>query len=279
MNTETLLLLIFTDLDGSLLDHYSYSFEPATALLKKLKARNFPVIPNTSKTRAELLVLRQNLGNSDPFIVENGAAVYMPEDIKFTDAAELPLSDGYRCKTFCLSRRNWLEKIGLLPPDLQSKFHGFSNMSIEELASATGLSVQNAELAMAREFNEPGTWKGTETEKRLFIKQLEKLEAVILAGGRFLHVGGKTDKSSAMNWLVQLYRQQFPEKQILSLALGDSGNDKDMLENSDLSVVIKSPVHAFPELVKTKQTYYTEHEGPAGWVEGLTHYLHQLKIF
>lgn len=279
MNTDNLLILIFTDLDGSLLDHYSYSFEPATTLLQQLHKRSFPIIFNTSKTRAELIELRRNLANSDPFIVENGAAVYIPADTELTGITDLSFSEDYFCKPFSLSRRHWLDQIKQLPSDLQSKFHGFSDFSVEELASATGLSEQNAERALAREYNEPGTWAGTQTEKNLFIKKLNTAGAVILAGGRFLHIGGKTDKGAAMNWLVELYRKQFPEKQIISLALGDSNNDLDMLEQAERSVVIKSPVHPYPKLKKTQQVYYTVNQGPDGWVEGLNHHLQQLKLF
>ena len=70
--------LIFTDLDGSLLDHDSYSFEPAKRLLKNLESANIPVIPITSKTFAEVAVLRTILNNRHPFVVENGAAIAIP---------------------------------------------------------------------------------------------------------------------------------------------------------------------------------------------------------
>lgn len=279
MKTKTILPLIFTDLDGSLLDHHTYSFEPAADRLDQLKKRNVPVIPNTSKTRAELLLLRQALDNSDPFIVENGAAVYLPANLNLHAASGLLLQDGYKCKPFSRSRRHWLDKIDLLAPDLHSKFHGFSTMSVTELVAATGLSHQGAKLAMTREFNEPGTWLGTDSEKKLFIQHLEEMGAVVLEGGRFLHVGGLTDKGSAMQWLVEAYQQQLPDRKILSIALGDSNNDKDMLENADMSVVIKSPVHAYPELKRHRQVYFTVNEGPAGWVEGLDYFLHQLTIF
>jgi predicted mannosyl-3-phosphoglycerate phosphatase (HAD superfamily) len=52
--------LIFTDLDGSLLDHHTYSFAPAANYLDRLETQGIPVIPITSKTRAEVLVLRRS---------------------------------------------------------------------------------------------------------------------------------------------------------------------------------------------------------------------------
>ena len=71
--------LIFTDLDGSLLDHNTYSFAPAAELLLELEQQQIPVIPVTSKTRAEVMALRQTLHNEHPFIIENGAAICIPK--------------------------------------------------------------------------------------------------------------------------------------------------------------------------------------------------------
>lgn len=44
--------VVYTDLDGSLLDHHSYSFEPAQTMLMHLAARGIPLIPCTSKPAA-----------------------------------------------------------------------------------------------------------------------------------------------------------------------------------------------------------------------------------
>lgn len=278
MDTRKILPLIFTDLDGSLLDHYTYSFKPASESLKQLAVMKIPVIPNTSKTRAELLELRRMLALCDPFIVENGAAVYLPQDIGLKNIEELPVSDGYSYKAFSKPRRHWLEKISLLAPELQIKFHGFSTMSVEDVVEATGLSTENAELAMARDYNEPASWTGTEAEKDIFITLMQQQGAVVVEGGRFLHVGDLTDKGSAMSWLTELYQRQFPEKRVLSIALGDGNNDKDMLENADMAVVIKSPVHPYPQVTRRDQIYFTKNPGPTGWVEGLTHFLQQLNL-
>ncbi len=75
---DTANTLIFTDMDGTLLDHHTYSFEAAKPTLTSLAERNIPVIPTTSKTFVELLELRETIGLTGPFIVENGAAAYIP---------------------------------------------------------------------------------------------------------------------------------------------------------------------------------------------------------
>ncbi len=46
--------LVFTDMDGSLLDHYTYQFDEAIPTLEELEQSDIPVIPITSKTQAEL---------------------------------------------------------------------------------------------------------------------------------------------------------------------------------------------------------------------------------
>ena len=70
--------LIFTDLDGSLLDHNTYSHKPAVSLLETLNQVGIPVILTSSKTLAEIVPLREMISNSHPFIVENGAGIYVP---------------------------------------------------------------------------------------------------------------------------------------------------------------------------------------------------------
>ena len=70
--------LIFSDLDGTLLDHYSYQSTAAQPTLKQLHDAKIPVILNTSKTLAELNIIRAELELETPFIIENGAAIYIP---------------------------------------------------------------------------------------------------------------------------------------------------------------------------------------------------------
>lgn len=72
-------VVIYTDLDGTLLDHHTYSAEAASATLSKLRGLGIPVIPCTSKTVAETRPIAAQLGLDGPMIVENGAAVWIPK--------------------------------------------------------------------------------------------------------------------------------------------------------------------------------------------------------
>jgi len=64
--------IFFTDLDGTLLDHDTYSFEKAHQALEILRKKNIPLVLCTSKTRTEIGFYRKILKNSHPFISENG---------------------------------------------------------------------------------------------------------------------------------------------------------------------------------------------------------------
>lgn len=73
--------IVYTDLDGSLLDSTTYSYEAATPALTVLRKLGVPLVLVSSKTRAEMEPLRQRLAHHDPFIVENGGAVFIPHGL------------------------------------------------------------------------------------------------------------------------------------------------------------------------------------------------------
>ena len=52
--------IVFTDLDGTLIDHNTYSYESAIISLNLLKEHNIPLIFCTSKTRTEIEIYEKN---------------------------------------------------------------------------------------------------------------------------------------------------------------------------------------------------------------------------
>ena len=69
-------ILIFTDLDGTLLNRDTFEFGTIKKYIKYLLSKNISIIPNSSKTEAEILEFNSELGEDLPFISENGAAVH-----------------------------------------------------------------------------------------------------------------------------------------------------------------------------------------------------------
>ena len=59
--------LIFTDLDGTFLNHHDYSFEESKEALGLVKKKQIPLIFTTSKTRIEVEELQSKVGINDIF--------------------------------------------------------------------------------------------------------------------------------------------------------------------------------------------------------------------
>tara|TARA_R110001583_G_scaffold16561_21_gene67984 strand:+ start:14486 stop:15319 length:834 start_codon:yes stop_codon:yes gene_type:complete len=261
--------LVFTDLDGTLLGHYTYQTEPAEATITALRLHHIPIIPNSSKTLQEILLIRQQLNLLSPFIIENGAAVYIPVNYFDFQPAGTHLDNGYWVKPFCKTKEHWLSLISQQAPEFKSHFQGFSQLTNEQLAELTGLDIVKASLAKMRQYGEPLNWIGTEKAKEDFIKKMKVMGANILLGGRFLHVSGHCDKGIAQRWLTDQYQKQNPQDKFITIALGDSDNDSAMLEEASIAVQISSPVHDFPKLNRKEQVYQSRQCGPAGWAESL----------
>ena len=268
--------LIFTDLDGSLLDHYSYSFAPAANYLERLEAQQIPVIPITSKTRAEVLSLRQQLKNQHPFIIENGAAICIPRDY-FSHCPESVIDESgdYWIISNARPRSYWVALLNQIGAAFADEFQTFSSVcddkGIDGLVQLTGLSPDQARLARQREYSETIHWLGSDRRKTEFITQLKAAGANLLQGGRFLSMGDNTDKGRALVQLQQLYQQQHGDCQ--TLAIGDSANDISMLEAADSALIIRSPNHRAPSVQRTNNLYSSKATGPNGWVEGVCAWL------
>ncbi len=265
--------VIYTDLDGSLLDHYSYSHAPADALLADLEQQGIPVIPCTSKTHAELLVLREELGSAHPFIFENGAAVAIPQGYFDRLPADSCSKEGFWIHSFVAPREHWLALIRDVAGEYENEYRGFADMDNDEVAQLTRLSKDQARRARQREYSEPIYWTGSPGRRQAFIAKLQRVGAVMLQGGRFLHVSGPSDKGQALHWLNNQYTIAAGGQPPLSIAAGDSHNDLAMLEAADQAVVIKSAAHPPPCPQRHQATYFTEAFGPEGWVEGMRHFL------
>ncbi|MBQ0718574.1 MAG: HAD-IIB family hydrolase [Gammaproteobacteria bacterium] len=263
-------LLIFTDLDGTLLDHYSYSFEPARPVIDFLNSAGIPWILNTSKTLAELSELSVALNNSHPMILENGGGIAIPRDHPITNQAIAVLANdatktGFHLITLGATRTAILD--ALAPLRDQFSFRGFSDMSAEELSESTGLTVAQAKQAMDRQFSEPLVWQDSEANLAVFAAQLNQRSLSLLRGGRFIHVIGDSDKGKAMAWLSSHWPQS--NRLLTTVALGDGENDIAMLLQADFPIIVRSPVHEPPLVKHHRPVLLTHLTGPAGWAEAL----------
>jgi len=246
-------VVVFSDLDGTLLDHRSYSAEAARPALARLAALGAPVILSSSKTAAEMGPLRRALGLERwPAIVENGAGV-----LEAGRAADRPAATEYLRLRGALAR---------LPPHLRTPFRGFGDMSMGAIARATGLPAGEVPAAADRGHSEPGLWQGSEARRSEFIAALAEMGVTAREGGRFLTLSFGGTKADRMPGLAARFGTP------LTLALGDAPNDREMIEAADIGVIVANPHgKGLPPLAGEAQGRIrrTRLSGPAGWNEAV----------
>ena len=272
--------IIFSDLDGSLLDHFDYDFSAAEPVLVQLQDLKIPVIPVTSKTAAEVIQLRQELNISHPFIVENGAAIFIPKGY-FPEKPQQYIDMGefwVRCNS--MPRTYWLSLLAQHAKQFYGEYETFSAVvemrGIKGLQTLTGLSEQAAALSHQRGYSEPIHWLGTSARKLEFIQTITEAGGTLLQGGRFLCLSDNINKGTALLELLSVYKKYWPKAEFESLAIGDSDNDIDMLEAASCALIIRSKNHCVPLLSKTTDQMISRTFGPEGWAEGVTLWLNKL---
>ncbi len=270
--------IVFTDLDGTLLNGETYAYQAALLTLAHLTERGIPVVPVTSKTCQEVAQLRQDVGLRDPFVVENGSAVYLP-----TDQSRFALPpgedvDGYRVLQMGCNYITARAGLKAIAQDLGRPLKGFGDWSIDQVVQLTGLSPEAAKQAKAREFTEPFM-----TPKNVPADQLrEAVEAMgfrVVIGDRFSHlIGAAAGKGNAVHRLVALYQASHPkETPITTIGLGNSPNDLDMLENVDYPIVLPGAHGPHPRLAD-RGWAIAPAPAPEGWAMAVETVLAQVVV-
>lgn len=263
-------IIIFTDLDGTLLDHNNYSYTAAEPCLSFLRKHEIPLIFTSSKTAVEIEALCVESNFYHPFIAENGGLLSIPKNYFSANS----ITTKKYTKTILGVARNEITKI-LSPLKTSYKFTSFNDMSIDELVEHTGLTKQQAIFANQRDATEPLIWRDEESKLKVFKKELAQHNLSLISGGRFHHVMANHDKSTTMLMVIEKYRK-YDAKETISIALGDSPNDMKMLKTADHAILI--PNSNAPKLCDTNHVnlIHAQHAGPQGWNESLLALLKEL---
>jgi len=264
-------IVIYTDLDGALLDGKSYSWRGAEEALEEIERRHIPLVFCTSKTRAEVEDLRRKLGNAHPFITENGGGVFIPHGYFSQPLGGAERAGHYHC--FALGRpyAEIVEELERIAAEAGAEVAGFHQMNAREIASNTGLNARQAERARAREFDEPFFFAGADAgaeEKFLRLARERGLQAV--RGDRFWHLSAGSDKGRAVQLLSRFYRKNW-RGHLQAVGLGSSANDLPMLAAVDVAVLLPEANGSFaPEvLARLPAIRQANAPGPAGWNEAV----------
>jgi mannosyl-3-phosphoglycerate phosphatase len=255
--------IVFTDLDGTLLDSETYSYKKSLAAINRLKENDIPIIFCSAKTRAEQEVYRRELGLFHPFIVENGSAIFIPR-------AYFPFPFDYHKAVDDLlaielaiphsSARKLLAKIS---KENDFLFRGLGDMSAAEVANITGLNLESAKLAKQREYDEPVRFDSSgEKDLSKFLAKLREAGLNWAYGGRLYHVMGGGDKGKAVEILGGLYRKMWGE--IRTVGLGNSPNDLPMLSQVDIPILVQKKDYSWED-IHLPRLRKVQGIGPEGW--------------
>ncbi len=258
--------IIFTDLDGTLLDYRDYSCSRVAPLVSELQSRGVIIVFCSSKARAEQEIYRSRLGVNTPFIVENGGAIYIsrgyfPFAYKYHRLDNvyhvIELGQAYAEIKQRLSEVRWKNSLS---------YKGFGDMDTAEIAQLTGLDMVSARLAQQREYSETLHITGSDKEIELILSKITEVGLEWSKGTRFYGVTIGSDKGKAVRILSGLFRQKLGE--IMTLGIGDSFNDMPMLAEVDTPVLVQKP-GGFWENIVLPDLYKVEGVGPEGWIKAL----------
>ena len=251
-------LIVFSDLDQTLLDGRDYSHAEAVPGLALLEEQDIPLVLCTSKTRPEVEFHRSRLNNRHPFVVENGGAVYIPTgyfgfdfdyDRRTADCFVLELGIPYRVLVRALAELK--RKTGL-------PLRGFSDMTVQEVASRCRLSLLQAAWAKRREYDEPFLIPAPEAAAAV----IDAADIPLTQGGRFFHLAA-SDKGRAVSMLMALFKRSHPGA--VSVGIGDAFNDLPLLEAVDIPVLVQDTDGGYDPRIAFPGLRYADGIGPAGW--------------
>lgn len=255
--------VIYTDLDGTLLDHVTYSFHPALEALEQIGEKKIPLIICTSKTRPEIEFYRKLLGNKEPFISENGGGIFIPDGYFSRDFEYDKEIKGYKVIELGTREPVLYQVLKEISEETGIEIRSFRDMSAGEISEHTGLDEYTAELSRVRDYSEPYLVYGDESDAATIARNINLKGYRHTRGGRFHHILGENDKGKAVNILSDMYRRETGE--IKTVGLGDSLNDLPMLEAVDIPVLVEKQGAVYERGISLQNLIYADGIGPLGW--------------
>jgi mannosyl-3-phosphoglycerate phosphatase len=254
--------VLFTDLDGTLLDRDTYDFRKALPALDLARTRRVPIVLCSSKTRAEQTELRARLCIDDPFIVEDGSAIYIQRDYFPFEFASNPVGESLLVIRLAPRYVDVRRAIHEVRAETGIDLEGYGDLDDRAVARLTGLDPAAAARARAREFEETLTTPLSDDQAATVTRALASRGLRLSRGGRFFAVTGASDKGTAACILAELYRRE--RGPVRLVGIGDSFNDRSLLRAMDEPVLVQKDPSRW-EQVDVPGIRRVTGVGPAGW--------------
>ena len=260
--------VVFADLD-----------QTALPAVQALRAQGIPLVLVSSKTRAELEPIRRRLQHRDPFIVENGAAVFVPQGLFTFPLERVRTKSSYDVIELGMPYHMLRDVLKQIEDAVETPLHGFGDLSVDEIMQITGLSHNEATLATIREYDEPFLLEGPQAVVEEVCRQIVVRGLRWTKSGRFFHLTGDNDKGEAIELLMRCYQREqrlrFQPDPVESVGIGDSIADVPLLAVVDHPILVQKPDGTFDTDVLLPRLIRTRGVGAAAWKEAVLTLLRQ----
>jgi mannosyl-3-phosphoglycerate phosphatase len=258
--------IVFTDLDGTLINSNTYDHTASISVIRELQRQKIPIIFCSAKTRFELQVYRRKLGVYEPFIVENGGVLVIPNNYFSFNINQGRKSDEHIFIELGIENGVIRQRLKEILDSLRVRYHIFTQMSANDIARDSGMPVYQARLARKREYSE--TIKFDENPKTVekTIEVIRSNGLNITFGGRYYVASGHNTKGTAVRVLVDLFRRSFDH--ITTYAFGNEENDTSMFQEVDVPILVEKNDGEWAD-IKIDRLRKVEGIGPLGVQKGV----------
>jgi len=249
-------VVIFTDLDGSLLHRDTFEFDTIKNYISSLVDRGVIIIPNSSKTEKEIEKFNEELGVNLPYISENGSSI---------QGLNL-INDNFPSKIVLSRQKEELIKIfnDKVPEHLKNKCIQISKISIKEQEKIFGQKDDKLKNALNRKYTSPFLFKGNKNEQNKLSKILSSNSLTLQEGGRVINLCDNINKVKSMNKVIKILKKT--EDKINSIAVGDNYNDLEMLKNCDIPCLVFNDKFKLDQ-INIENLIFSNKPSPEGWAD------------
>ena len=250
------IVVIFTDLDGSLLHRDTFKFDTIKDYIVSLINNGIIIIPNSSKTEKEIENFNNELGVDLPYISENGSSIY-----------GLNLINKHFPNKIILSReKEELLKIfnDKVPEEIKNKCIQISKMSKKVQENILGQKDERLKDALDRKYTLPFLFKGDKSEKNRLLKILDSNSLTLQEGGRVSNLCDNINKVKSMNKVLKILKKT--EDKIKTIAVGDNYNDLEMLKSCDIPCLVFND-QFIQDQINIDNLIFSNKPSPEGWAD------------
>ncbi len=260
-------IIIFTDLDGSLLDKDTFRFDEIEDYFRELISIGIKIIPNSSKTESELLDFNKLNNLNLSFISENGSSIQglnlihsnLPEKVSLSRSVD---------QIYSIYNEN-------IPYHLKHKITFILKLNSKEQQEIFGLPLDKMMLALNRNYSLPIQFNGNEIEKNEFIQIMNNAGLTVQTGGRVMNICDNVNKSKAMSKALELIRKKLDEE-IITIGVGDNENDIEMIKQSNYPCLVKND-NFNCSLINIDNLIKSSEPSPRGWSDVIKTAIQKIK--